>query len=571
MRKKISKISLGGFLAVLGLAFLATLHLYLISKTFYIDPSGNFRTAVAGYGDIPLHLTQISKFAFTKWNLMDPIYAGARLQYPFILSLICGVILKATHSWSLSVLGPVYLLATANIVLLFIIYKKILKKSLWSFLAVLIFFFGGGMGAYRYIKDAITNHQSFHQFSAMLIEKSVSTISKWDAVYPNQNLAYGSPISLVFLHQRTFFLGLFGFLVFLWLLFKLFDRAQIKYAILVGIILGLLPLWHTHAYVAAMIVAMIGLVVAFAENNKILTKLIGLAIGAGIILAIPQLWYLMSSKNALGPDSSFLALRLGWMVAPTIGAVTFGGSNHTIFSLAYLKFLWVNFGLILPLFIAAATIVKKNMWLKISFFSGLALFLAVMFIRFQPWDYDNNKILVYFQVLAAPVITYLLMKIYERFKLSGVIAIVAISILLLYSGLLDNLPRFMVFKESTPIIFDTNAQKMADYIKSNIPEQDQILTGNTHLNLVSSLAGREVLEGYPGWLWTRGIDYGPREDDIKSFYANPSPESPTVSKYSIKYILLDDQARYDFGADPTIFDQTFSKVYEIGDYSLYRI
>jgi hypothetical protein len=571
MLKKLSKISLGDFLAVVGLILLTALHLYLISKTFYIDPSGNFRTAAAGYGDIPLHLTQISKFAFTKWNLLDPIYAGARLQYPFILSLICGVILKATGSWSFSVLGPVYFLATANIVLLFIIYKKILKKSLWIFLAIFVFLFGGGMGGYRYIVDAITNHQSLNQFLTMLVDKTISTISKWDAIYPNQNLDYGSPISLVFLHQRTFFLGLFGFLIFLWLLFKLYEKAKLRHAIWAGVILGLLPLWHTHAFVAAVIVAVVTLIVALFENKIALAKLIGLAAGIGLVISLPQLWYLMSSKNTLAANASFLALRLGWMVAPTIGSVTFGSSNHTIFSLAYLKFLWVNFGLILPMFIAAAILVKKNIWLKISFCGGLALLLAVMLVRFQPWDYDTNKILVYFQVLAAPAIVYLLMKIYERFKIIGAVVVVVSSILLLYSGLLDNLPRLLVSKQSTPVIFDTNAQKMAEYIKTNIPENDQILTGNSHLNLVSSLCGREVLEGYPGWLWTRGIDYGGREAEIKSFYANPTLADQIIAKYSIKYVLLDSSVKYDFGASQTIFDQTFHKIYEIGNYSLYRI
>jgi hypothetical protein len=209
--------------------------------------------------------------------------------------------------------------------------------------------------------------------------------------------------------------------------------------------------------------------------------------------------------------------------------------------------------------------------LKIAVFAGFALLLAVMLVRFQPWDYDTNKILVYFQVLAAPVIVYLLMKIYERFKIAGIIIVMISSILLLYSGLLDNLPRLMVSKDNMPIIFDTSAQNMAEYIKTNISEQDQILTGNTHLNLVSSLTGREVVEGYPGWLWTRGIDYGSREEEIKSFYANPTLSDPIIAKYSIKYILLDSQTKYDFGANPAVFNQTFKKIYEIGDFSLYQI
>mgnify|MGYP003351322116 CR=1 FL=1 len=50
-----------------------------------------------------------------------------------------------------------------------------------------------------------------------------------------------------------------------------------------------------------------------------------------------------------------------------------------------------------------------------------------------------------------------------------------------------------------------------------IPDDKKIITSSTHLNPVSSLAGRPVFVGYPGWLWTRGISYADREEHLKDF------------------------------------------------------
>ena len=60
--------------AVLVWAILAALilaQLYLITQTFWVSADGSVHSSIEGYGDIPLHLTQISKFAF------QPIFPSA--------------------------------------------------------------------------------------------------------------------------------------------------------------------------------------------------------------------------------------------------------------------------------------------------------------------------------------------------------------------------------------------------------------------------------------------------------------------------------------------------------------
>lgn len=576
MNKKIWSNIFSSFL----LSSLVVWHLFLLRKTFVVDALGNFRTANAGYGDIPLHLTQISRFAFGKISdLSDPIFYGAKLQYPFILNFISGLLLRFTHSWQFSVLFPVMILCVANIALLTIIYNKLLKNTLFAVLAVIVFFLGSGFGAYPVIKDAVVNRQSGQTLTQYFVKEDVSTISKWDATQNEQNIDYGAPLSLVFLHQRTFFLGFFGFLIVFLLLIKIKEKPKWQYALPAGIVYGLLPLWHTHSFIACSILIFIFL--CFHLKNKEIRNQVVSVLLLGLIIALPQAYYLVSHKNLLTIGGDFVVLRLGWMVSPTIGSIQFGKTLPGIFNARFLEFLLLNFGIILPAFILAIGLMSLKYFKKfvpseetrdLYFYIAVALayFLIVQIIRFQPWDYDNNKILVYWQLFSVPVIFFVLAKIYEKRKIFGAFLTILIFVFSIFSGVLDQIPRTLADPQHLPIIFNTDARNMANYIKNNIGEKDLILTGETHLNLVDSLTGRPVLVGYPGWLWTRGINYLNREELIKDFYNNPTKESQIFKEYSIKYILLDDNSRYDFGASESELSKNFPVIYKVGNYILFK-
>ena len=565
------------------------LHLYLISKTFVIDKAGGIRTAYAGYGDIPLHLTQITKFAYDKLdNLNEPIYIGEKIKYPFAINLISGLLLRLTGAIRFSVLFPVMLFASANILLLYLIYKKLLGKSVLASLALIIFFFSSGFGAYSYIQKARAEHQNIGQFFETLTANNISVNNQLDAKYPKQNIVYNAPIDLSFLHQRPFFLGLFGFALLLLFLFRIEEKRHIAYTIAAGVIYGSLPIIHTHSFVAASItLASVWSAALFAKKGEFARKILISTI-IGIIIAMPQMYYLLNTKNTLNGSADFAAFRIGWMTQPTIGSAQFPdlASGFSAFSLPYLKFTWLNLGILLPTFLIAIILIffvrkffnfstKSNnsahYWIFVSAISGLILFLTVELVKFQPWDFDNNKLLVYWQLFAAPLAIYLFSKLYQRAKIIGIISLTIFAIISLSSGVLDVIPRILVKEDRMPVIFDINARNLAQYIRQNIPENDIVLTGTSHLNPVSSLAGRDTLVGYPGWLWTRGINYSEREGDIKSFYLDPFGYKNVISKYNVKYILFDLQSIYDYHANQSTFDREFTEVFSEGQYRLYKI
>ena len=556
-------------------------HIFLISQTFVVDNLGNIRSTITGYGDIPLHLTQITKFAFEKSiNLEEPIFYGQLLRYPFLINLISGLLLRITGNFPFSVNFPSFVFSALSILIIFYIYKAILKNSFLSYLSLLIFFLGSGFGGFDYIKNAFENKLNINEFMSYIIQNHITTVVRFDAKYPSQNIDFGSPISLVFLHQRAFFLGLFGFTAYLGslMLIRHYQKSKLLF-IIATCFFGLLPLMHTHSFIAAGITTLSFLIIALFEKNfSYAKKIIMIGIMGGAI-ALPQLIYLTGPK-IFGEATNFLVFRLGWMVPTTIGSIVYPpGELPTVLSSSFLQFLWINFGVILPVFIFSIFILLKNKIIiksgSIFIFSfalsGSILFIIVQLIRFQPWDWDNNKILVYFQFFAIPLILFTVKIIYSKRKIIGTIILVAFTIISLFSGILDMIPRIMTPINSLPIIFEKDSQIMASYIRQYIPEKDLILTGTGHRNLVDSLAGRSVIIGYPGWLWSRGINYGERESEVRNFYLNPSTNDTLVRKYPIKYILLSNQEISDFGANKFLFDQNFKKVYEIGEFILYKL
>jgi hypothetical protein len=418
---------------------------------------------------------------------------------------------------------------------------------------------------------------SISEFANFLVDNRVSTVTGWDAVYPQQNIAWGAPLSLVFIHQRAFLLGYFLFALFFYLLLRFQETKKNKFFYPLIIILGLSPLAHYHSFLAMGFTLV--LFTAFnwyKKDRELFEKALKILIFAAI-LSIPEVLYLIIGKeNIVSGSNSFIQPRLGWMADSTIGSVKYPNENPNLFETitTYAKFLWINFGVILPLFIGAAFwgLRKKIKYDTLKFFilGGIVFFALVQLFKFQPWDYDNNKLLVYFQFFAAPVLIFFFLYLIKIWKKIGIALLAIFFILAIHSGVIDIVPRLLVPTEKIPIIFNTDAIDMASFIRQNIPEDAQILTSSTHLNLVSSLAGRPTLVGYPGWLWTKGIDYPPRERDLMIFYTNPD-NFKILKKYDIRYILLDPKAIYDWKANKALFDSRFLKVYGDNSLVLYKV
>ena len=62
--------------------------------------------------------------------------------------------------------------------------------------------------------------------------------------------------------------------------------------------------------------------------------------------------------------------------------------------------------------------------------------------------------------------------------------------------------------------FDRDGVAFAEIVKQQTPPRATILHAPIH-NTPIFLTGRRSVMGYPGHIWTHGIDSGPRETEIK--------------------------------------------------------
>ena len=77
-----------------------------------------------------------------------------------------------------------------------------------------------------------------------------------------------------------------------------------------------------------------------------------------------------------------------------------------------------------------------------------------------------------------------------------------LTFFIILSGAVDYAQRSYFASPYLYQIFGQNEFSAANWIEKNVPQNVNILTGTTHINLVNCLAGRPVVEGYPGWLWS---------------------------------------------------------------------
>lgn len=561
-------------LAALGGLMLG--HLALLAKTLLVAPDGTVRTL--GHGDMQLHLAHVTNFAARPFDFQDPLFFGASLQYPFAINYVSGLLLRLTGALELAVLLPVLVLTVANLALAYRLYRRWIGSSSWALWALVLFLLGSGFGAWHSITTAYGRGQTFLEYFNQRIAERTSTMVRLDAHYPEQSVVYGAPLNLAFFDQRAFCAGFFLFLLTLTLLN---GKQGGPWRVLgAGVALGLTPLAHTHTFIALAVILVVWWLIEWARGNRELARAIFIAGLIGAALAAPQVVYLIQAKELFAGARPFLRWRLGWMVPDGIGHVTHDGSGVSFGR--WLQFLWVNFG-VLPLLYGAALIVLLRRARRTvapepltasplfpAAVCAAVIFVVVNLVQFQPWDFDNNKLLVYAHFFVAPLGAMVLRALWQRNTELSAVAVNLLLMAALLSAVLDAVPRLCVPRHDMPVIFTSDAAALARFVNANIPEGSLILTPAHRANPVLSLAGRPALLGSPSWLWTWGVPFEEREREIKSFYADPA-QSDLPARYSLRYVVFDDVARREYDARRASFDACYTKIFAQGEYALYQL
>lgn len=514
-------------------AIFSVILILLILNSFITLPNGAISIDSGALVDAPYHLSQIIRFAETKYmDFEEPNFSGEFIRYPFFINLFSGLILKTGSSLSFSFYSPLILLAISGIFLILRFFRFLGLNNSLIFLSVTGTLFGAGLGYVAYIK---TNGAI-----ALPIRRNVP--------YPMQNISYPGMIPGFLIVQRAFILGFPLFITALFAFLKSLKTDSKKLMLWAAGITCLLPFAHTHSFFALIIFIGANLLYFLAFNRDLFVGVARFFVFPVFLITVPQLASLMLLPRY--PLNNSFGFRFGWMSRfPDTGGINLI-SPETNKILPWLRYMWTNFGTLLFLPIVIVAIIKKfkeSIVFLCMALGTLALWFIPNLIRFQVWDFDTNKFFGLAIFASIATVGLFVQSLSEHAKKIGFIIF---SVAILFSIPSSLISLFNIFEHKNDqrlILFLPEEQETTTWLKNNTPDNSTILssaailTAKSVQNPIVLLSGRKTTQGFMAWLYTHGIDFNSRNQDINKFFHDPVANKNILAdkKIPADYIIID--------------------------------
>ena len=354
--------------------FFSLLNTHILYK--HVD--GSLWVGQVTYGDLAMHLGFITGIA--EQGIFPPqysIFPGHALNYPFLCE---------TSGASLFQLGATarqaYILSAgyAFVLVLYGVYNffaQWLKKPSRAVLATILFFFGGGFGFFYFFdlsKSGGLLPALLGTYGQTASQTLLEGFYQTPTNIPALGLRWVNPIVDMLIPQRATLFGWAFLFPCLYLLHGLAFEKKNENAVPLAIIAGLLPMIHTHSFLALGVISAVycltDLISVRFERKRILAW--GIYAILACAIAAPQL-FLFTFKQA--SESSLVRFHLNWANE---------GDSYLWFYIKNMGFLF----LLMP--IAFLVLPKRD---KKIYAGAIFLWILAELVEFQPNDYDNNKLL----------------------------------------------------------------------------------------------------------------------------------------------------------------------------------
>jgi hypothetical protein len=508
-----------------------------------VEADGGIATGVDhNLGDLPFHLAIVGGFVRGgNFPPEHPELAGVRLTYPFGIDLSAALAVAAGARVRAAFLAQNLALALACAFLLWRFALRTTGDGRAALAVPLLVFLSGGLGWYWFLQDAVAAERGLGH----LLMHLPRDYTMMDAA----GIRWGNALTTLLVPQRAFLLGLplVVIVVTLWWDALHQDDAPAARRLMLGagVVAGLLPLAHAHGLV---VLAGAGALLALLFRRWELWLRCGAAAAA---VALPQvLWMARGSSTAGG---RFVGWHLGWDHGDASPLVAWA-LNAGVFLLLWLLAL-----------AARRTIVPAGRPHLVRFLAPFALWFVVPnVLRLSPWIWDNVKFLFYWYVVSAPLAALALAWISRR----GPAGLAAAAVLLAASVSAGALDAWRYASRSRlHVLFDRDAVAIADRIAAVAPPGALVLHYPT-FNSPVLLSGRRSLLGYPGHIWSQGLDASDRLARVRAVYAGTA--HPAYLPEPRAGYLLDGPQERALDPGPGALDR-FPVVAEHGPYRLRRV
>lgn len=512
-------------------------------KVLYWTDKGLVSGWIGVWADWSAHFSYASVFAYrppSEWLTSHPLYLGRSFTYPFLADMISGVFMRLNIDAVFAFVVPSVIATLLLITLLYFFYAHVLKSPKQAYVAMLIFLLGGGLGFHYFFKDmaeqGVLNTLFFPPKEYTHIgEKFIEWINVITGqLLPQRAFLLAIPITLILL-----------FIVYRWWETK-FSKVSNIHLIFMGLLSSLLLLVHVHSFIAFAILSGVFFLCDLRHWKKWLLF--------GITAAIPSVFiYLQLYSDAV--SQGFFRWYPGWLANPRAKDLNF------------LYFWWINWGVFLPF--SLFSIVFLRWYKKPLMLGGFLLFVLANLFLFQPYDWDNSKILTWtYLIWSIPVSRMLALLWKKHALLSGAAVVLFVS--MTFSGGLDAW-RLLHTDRLSHIMWTYEDLGIARAFREVSDPSDIVLVSDKHNHWVSTQTGRQVLLGYKGWMWTYGIDYTERDRDMRTMFAGGQNAEELMQKYGIDWVVIGPSELYDYNANEQYFSTYFPLVLQNNEYHVYKV
>jgi hypothetical protein len=416
-------------------------------------------------GDICLHLTHINYLASnpTYWP-ENPIFAFDKLRYPIGLNLFNA---------ELKVIG---IEPRLGIILVALAGSLLTLRALFLFngsFAVASFLFNGGLAGFVFFKTFV-----WQDYQADVAWKSIPL-----ALFVTQRgLLYAVPAGLLLLRH--------------WYTTLLERRRDQQLPFWAELLLySTMPLFHLHTFLFLSFLLLCWFLFGDPNWRGSLLRLVAASLAPATLCVYAVTGFSKTDALAWYP---------GWMARET-------GASAWWFWL-------LNFGLFLPALLALSiyllipskepTTRNLKQVLSLWFFPSATVFVACAFVKFAPWAWDNTKLFFWAYLL----IMFTLWKAFLSRWHSAFRAVVCFG--LFFSGFISLAGSFVTNQKGFQIGSLSEWQEVDESMHSF--SADTVFAAYPTYNHPALVNGHRLVLGFPGHLWSHGLDYRGIETQLNS-------------------------------------------------------
>ena len=523
------------------------------------------------WGDNSFHITNLRSFSEgSNYPPEFPFFDGEIMRYHFGIDFYSGVLEAGglPVQWALN--APGVLGFTAMMIFVFEIARLLFRNSFVGVVAVILLITNGSLSFLRFL--------DLYDFD--LIEAASNL---WDH---DQYLAIG-PYSLtgepadrnslfwtlnVYLTQTQLIVGMAAVLFVTYgILQPLRDGVPLwtKQALVLGAILGMMFWINGILYVPA-----VGFLLVLLALFRRWSEGLPFAVFA-VLLAAPQAIWLNGGLSGGATD-----FHLGYLVCTTpraTGCFPDFGLDEPGAYVEFVRYWWLNLGLVLPLLILGFVWAKPRerlVWLAIMSIFAFGNIVALG----RDLGGHNHKVFNLWEVLINVFAAAAFIRLWSlvpkdlglsRFRVNttivrtlGLAAIPVVFAFLVLSGIIDfmvlrNDPRFVVFGDRSTAI---------EWIQENTDHDARFLTAFGETYTTPALAGRGVFwGGFEPWTIDKGHDIDGRRALIQEMYGSDSKQEACrlLVDNEIDYVQIGAPERSGnrFPVNVSLFENEFAKIY----------